>query len=370
MAKTEKEKTKKIQKLIELNDDLENYFLNTIIPQLFVDANLVLRKFTPVAMKQFKFSPKHIGRPIEDLKDNIKYSTITKDIQEVIDSGEILEKEIQTTDECWFEMNIIPYVIKKSGKTNGVILTFVDITGRINTLKELERLNDSHETFIYSVSHDLKAPLNNIEGLVELLIHTSEELAEKKIQDHKQQIKFADMLNDSIESMRNIINELADIAKIKGNYQEQTETLSFESILQEVVMTVKDKINESKAEVHIDVKTPEINFSRKNLRSILYNLLSNAIKYKAPGRIPEIYITIEKEKEFVKISVKDNGKGIAKDKQDLIFEQFTRIEKQVEGSGIGLYLVKKIVENAEGKIVVSSKDGKGSEFKVYLKHKD
>src|SRR5690606_15571077 len=123
-------KKQQIEDLIELNDELENYFQNTIIPQLFVDANMRLRKFTPPAMKQFSFSPGDIGKPMEQLIDNIRYSTIIENVKEVIDSGEILEKEIQTTDFRWFQMNIIPYLVQKTKKTNGVIITFVDVTDR------------------------------------------------------------------------------------------------------------------------------------------------------------------------------------------------------------------------------------------------
>src|SRR5436190_19753334 len=167
MESTEKEHKEpiiaQIIELIELNDELENYFRNTIIPQLFVDANLILRKFSPPAMKQFRLTNGHIGRPIWELIDNIRYSTILENIKEVIDKGEIFEKEIQTTDLRWFRMNIIPYVVKKENKPNGVIITFVDITDHIKDIQELEKLNATHETFIYSVSYDLKAPLANVE---------------------------------------------------------------------------------------------------------------------------------------------------------------------------------------------------------------
>src|SRR5690606_25772371 len=73
---TKSQNTQKLRNLIELNDELENYFKNTIIPQLFVDANLTLRKFTPPAMKQFNFSPEDMGKPFAELTDNIRYSTI------------------------------------------------------------------------------------------------------------------------------------------------------------------------------------------------------------------------------------------------------------------------------------------------------
>ena len=368
MGQLKKDNKLQIEELIELNAELENYFRNTIIPQLFVDANLILRKFTPPAMKHFRLSSDHIGKPMEEIIDNIRYSTIIENIHEVIDTEQILEKEIQTTDLRWFQMNIIPYLVKKENRANGVIITFVDITDRMKVLKELEKLNASHETFIYSVSHDLKAPLSNIEGLVQILIKKSGELMETSGEENKEQKVVAAMLDQSVTTMKNIINELSEIAKIEGNYKEMVETMNFENIFKEVELTLKDKINESNAHIHVDIKEAEIEFSRKNLRSIIFNLLSNAIKYKSPGRIPEIHIKTENENGFVMISVKDNGLGISDEKKDLLFTPYTRIEKQVEGTGIGLYLIKKIVENAGGKIFFNSKLGEGSEFKIYLKN--
>ena len=368
--RTERKSNQKIKELIELNDELENYFRNTIIPQLFVDANLILRKFTPPAMKQFSFNEAHIGQPMEEMVDNIRYSTIVENIQEVIRTEEIFEKEIQTSDLRWFQMNIIPYQVKKENRTNGVIITFVDITDRMKVLKELERLNAAHETFIYSVSHDLKGPLANIEGLVQHLIKSSGELAEKLGEDTKRQKFIAELLDRSVKSMRDIINELSEIVKIEQNFKEQVETVYFENILREVEMMIKSKIIETQATIRYDIQVREIEFSRKNLRSILYNLISNGIKYQIPGQAPEIAIKTEIKDDMLHISVSDNGLGIAKDQQDLIFTPFTRLEKSIEGTGIGLYLVKKIVENEGGKIVVSSNPGEGSKFDIYLKRKE
>jgi two-component system, OmpR family, phosphate regulon sensor histidine kinase PhoR len=359
MGHSQKYNEQQILELIELNDDLENYFQNTIIPQLFVDANLILRKYTPLAMKQFRFTPEHIGRPVVELIDNIRYSSFMENIKEVIETEKVFEKEIQTTDLRWFQMNIIPYIIYKTGKPNGVIVTFIDITDRIKDFRELERLNAAHQTFIYSVSHDLKAPLANIEGLINELTC---------IEFDKEQEGIAKMLEGSIHTMRNIINDLSEIAKIEGHYQETVEKVYIPNIIQEVELIIKDEIYKSGAHISTEIKESEIKFSRKNLRSIIYNLLSNAIKYKSPLRNPEISIRTEKENEFVKITVNDNGLGIAEDKIESIFSQFSRIENNVEGTGIGLYLVKKIVDNEGGKILVNSKVGEGSEFKVYLKH--
>lgn len=361
MPDSQKLTQKNISKLIKLNDELENYFKNTIIPQLFVDANLILRKYTPPAMNQFKFTPEHIGKSIEELSDNIRYSTLIDDIRTVIKQGEIFEKEIQTTDLKWFQMNIIPYIVSKTNKANGgVIITFVDITQRINDIRELEKLNAARETFIYTVSHDLKGPLNNIEGLISLLTEWGN--------DEKEQKDISDILNKSVKIMKNIIDELAEITKIEGNYKEHIDIVDFREIFKEVELIIKDKIIENKAQIHYDIKETEIRFSRKNIRSIVYNLISNAIKYKSLTKSPQLNIEVSKEDDFVVITIKDNGLGIAEDQIDQMFLKFTRIENNVEGTGIGLYLVKKIIDNHGGKIIVNSIVGEGSEFKVYLKN--
>lgn len=152
-------KDEQITTLIELNDELENYFGNTIIPQLFVDAALVLRKFTPPAMRQFKLKLEHLGRPLSEVVDNFRFPTIIDNIQQVIDTGEILEKEIQTTDMRWYQMNILPYRVIKENTNNGVIVTFVDINSRIKDLKDLEKLIADHELLLDTIGHDLKNPL-------------------------------------------------------------------------------------------------------------------------------------------------------------------------------------------------------------------
>lgn len=348
-----------VEELIELNEELENYFINTIIPQLFVDADLILRKYTPPAMKQFNFSVDDIGRPMTEMIDNIRYSTFIENIQEVMSSGKIFEKEIQTSDLRWFQMNIVPYVIRKENRLNGVIITFVDITERIEDMRELEQLNAAHETFIYSVSHDLKAPLGNIESLIFLLTQA--------IKEGKDQNNILEMLEKSAQSMRKVIDELSEVTKVEANFKEITETVNFNQILKDVEIILQDKMIESKATIYTDIRQADIHCSRKNIRSIIYNLLSNAIKYRSPSRPPMITVKTEKENDEVVISIKDNGLGIPADKLGSIFEKFTRVEKSVKGSGIGLYLVKKIVNNLQGKISLSSTLDEGSEFKIYLK---
>jgi two-component system CheB/CheR fusion protein len=125
----------KIKELIELNDDLNNYFKSTNIGQLFVDRNLIIRKFTPAAVNQVNLIESDIGRPITHISSNIKYSGLIDDIQQVIESSEPIEKEVASSSNRWYLMRIIPY-IRRDRKTDGVVITFVDITAvnELNTL--------------------------------------------------------------------------------------------------------------------------------------------------------------------------------------------------------------------------------------------
>jgi two-component system, OmpR family, phosphate regulon sensor histidine kinase PhoR len=349
-----------IKKLIALNDELENYFRNTVIPQLFVDANYRLRKFTPPAMKQFNLKISDVGKHITELDSNIRFPTLEENIKEVIDSKIDLEKEIQTTDRRWFQMNILPYIIQKENKPNGVIITFIDITDRIQNLKEIEKLNADHETFIYSVSHDLKTPILNIEALVNAWKETKDKASEESA-------SMVEMISSSVGNVKKIIDELGDITRTRFNLTKESERVSFENILEDVKITLKEKIRNTGTVITTEINASEINFIRKNLRSILYNLLMNAIKYKAPDRKPEIFIKTEKLEDYILLSVKDNGLGIAENKKSMIFSEFARISNHVEGSGIGLYIISRMVQAGGGKIELESISGQGSTFKIYFK---
>lgn len=349
----------KILELTELNDELENYFRNTIIPQLFIDGDLILQKFTPPAMKQFSLKLNDVGRSIHDIKENFRFPSIIDNIQCVIDTNEILEKEIQTTDFRWYQMNIIPYIRQKDKSTNGVIITFVEITARIKDLKEQEKLISEHETLLDTISHDIKGPLTNLVVAIDLFKNAA-------CDNPKEFNTLLKVVENAGTKLQTIITDLVDSRKEQYKDKAGDELLNFEHIMEDVRLTLADDINATGAVIKSEVNISEINFSRRKLRSIIYNLVSNAIKFRSMDRRPEIFIKTEKENECIVITVKDNGNGIEENMQQSIFSKYYRIENSIEGSGIGLYLVKEIVTNSGGKVELKSTPGKGSEFKVFL----
>jgi two-component system, chemotaxis family, CheB/CheR fusion protein len=352
----------KIRELADLNDDLNNYFKGTINGQLYVDNNLIVRKFTPSAIKQINLKESDIGRPLSDISTNIKFETIIGDITEVILTSITSHKEIQTTDGRWYQMMIIPYIKQQNSIKNGAIITFNEITELKLVQDKLIKINAEHDTFIYSVSHDLKAPLANIGGLVSGL----HEIVGPSSKEVKETIDLVDL---SIVKLKETINELSDITKIEYETVENVENVNLSKLLEEVQLSINDILSESNAKIHFDLKETEIPFPKKNLRSVLLNLLTNCIKYRQPERDLEITIKTEKLKDYIVLSIRDNGIGIEKDKTGKIFSLFKRVNTGVDGSGVGLYLIKKMITNAGGKIEVESEPGKGSTFKVYFKIK-
>ena len=354
------QKDQQIKTLTEQNDDLENYFRNTIIPQLFIDANLILRKYTPPAMIQFKLSQGDIGRSIHDIINNLRYPSIIENIQHVISTAEILEKEIQTTDLRWFQMNILPYVQREDNKTNGVIITFVEITSRIEDLKEQESLIADHETLLDTIAHDIKNPLTSLLLSVEILNSAV-------LEDPKKLKPILISVENGVKRLQSIINELTEAREERHKYGTNGELINIENIIEDVRFILLDSIKESGATMTSNVHVSELFFVRRKLRSILYNLINNAIKFKSPDRKPEIFIKTIQEDDFIVLSIQDNGIGIDASKQNAVFSKFYRVNNTIEGSGMGLYLVKELVTNAGGKILIESQLDKGTEFKIYLK---
>lgn len=355
------ELNKEIASLREHIDALENYFRNTIIPQLFIDVNLILRKFTPAAMKQFSLSSSDLGKSIHNVVNNLRFPSVIQNIHQVIKSREILEKEIQTTDLRWYQMNIIPYIEQRDNKANGVIITFVEITRRIKELQEQEKLVAEHETLLDSISHDIKNSLTNLSLSVNLLTDSEDEIP--------QPLKpYVQHIDKSVRKLQDIVKDLVESRMDKAHkYMPDKELLNLENILEDVNLTLVDAITASGAVITTEINVSEIEFPRKKIRSIIYNLVSNAIKYKSPDRKPEIFIRTVKENDVTIFSIKDNGIGMDAAKQDKIFKKYYRIDTSIEGTGIGLFLVKELVTSEGGQITVNSHRDKGTEFKVYLK---
>ncbi|MFD3003068.1 ATP-binding protein [Pontibacter toksunensis] len=229
--------------------------------------------------------------------------------------------------------------------------------------EELIRINDDLDTFVYTASHDLKNPVLNIEGLVTILEEVLE--GDASSEEVKQIISH---ISSSVTRFKTTILDLTEISKVQKNFSSTPEAIDCQQIIKEVKEGLGEIISTSNAEVIVSISDCHgLQFSKKNFKSIVYNLLSNAIKYRSPDRKPIIYVNLENKDNYIVLSVRDNGLGINLKNESKLFAMFKRYHDHVEGSGIGLYIVKRIMDNADGKISVDSEIGKGSTFTLYFK---
>jgi signal transduction histidine kinase/DNA-binding response OmpR family regulator len=229
------------------------------------------------------------------------------------------------------------------------------------TNAQLRRINADLDNFVYTASHDLKAPINNIEGLTLMV--------KKHLPTHDEKAnRLIFMIEQSISRFKNVLKELTEIAKLENTKLQDVAEVSIKPLIEEARLTIKEQIEQTGARITEELTIPAIRFSRKNLRSIIYNLLSNAVKYRSPQRTPEIAVrTYQDEKGFLVLSVQDNGLGIKAEQIPKMFDIFKRLHSHEEGSGIGLYLVRKIVEDTGGKIEVESEHGVGTTIRILFK---
>ena len=354
----------KNKELLELNDDLNNYFRSTINGQLFVNNELELMKFSPGTVKQINLLPSDIGRPLSNISTNIKLETLTEDIKKVLLDGSIITKEIETNNGKWYQVMTMPYIQLVDNKRNGAIITFNDITELKKTQVELDkknksvlRINEDLDNFVHAAAHDLLAPLGNIEMSVGML-------NDLKIND-PELTTFLDIINSSVVKFRSLINDMSDIGQVESEMITM-EMVDIDNIINNVEWSLDDKIKLTGAVINRSLNVKQIFFSKKNLRSILYNLISNSIKFKSEAS-PVINIQTLKDGNDIILSVQDNGIGIPKEGLAKVFSIYGRLHGDIEGQGIGLFLAKKIVDAAGGNIILESELGKGSKFIIYFK---
>jgi PAS domain S-box-containing protein len=267
-------------------------------------------------------------------------------------------------------LNVIGKPIRDDkSETIGGLVIFEDITERRsnrekiqNRTLELVKANDQLKQFAYIATHDLKAPINNLKGYYNLF-KDSELIENEKAQ------QLMPWISKSLDQADKILSDLVKVIKVGVEKFDQKVILFDEMVdFTEQVFRLEIELHNATIETNFNA-CAQINYSEVHLKSIFQNLLSNAIKYRSPDRNPHILITSRIEEGFTCMEFTDNGLGIDLDlHKDRLFGLFKRIYTPEEGSGIGLYMIKKIVEGSEGRIEIKSKVGIGTTFYIYLKN--
>ncbi|MBJ7879773.1 PAS domain-containing protein [Gelidibacter salicanalis] len=228
------------------------------------------------------------------------------------------------------------------------------------TNRELKKTNNELDRFVYSASHDLRAPLKSLLGLSDIIREDTDE-------DNVIQLEQMDMMKKSIIKLDDFIEDILQYSR-NSRTEVVQEEMNFEETLQGLIKEYKHMEETKKIKLKVDIQQ-DLKFvsDKRRINIVLNNLISNAFKYQDLSKENQVVsIAIKCRNGMANIRIKDNGIGIDTKDQKKIFEMFYRATKASEGSGLGLYIVKETLDKLNGTITVKSELGKGTTFLVSL----
>ena len=339
-----------------VNDSLEHI--------IFKDMNGVYLDCNDSFLKDLKLKREDvIGKSSSNIYglSEIEASIQKSDLEVIKEKKRKIYNEEITIDGQVREFEVIKEPFLDSYKNLvGIIVTGRDVTHR----REIEKMQ---QEFFANISHELRTPLNLIFGSLQLIKSVEKEVLEKRNSLNK----YIDIIDQNSKRLLKLVDNLIDSTRMKcGYYEYKPKNYDIVSFVENISMSVADFAKQNNIDLIFDTDVEEkiMAFDLEKLERIMLNLLSNSIKYnKAQGQI-EVLLN-DCNDTFV-IRVKDTGVGIPSDKLMYIFERFRQVEnrfnKSTEGSGIGLSLVKDLIEIQGGTIEVKSELGVGSEFIIKL----
>lgn len=253
----------------------------------------------------------------------------------------------------------------ENGESIRRIIIINDITNNIEKGNEMEKLRME---FFANISHEFKTPVN--------LIYSALQLLELKLKNNRDRdgdiyINYIKMAKQNVFRLLKLINNLIDSTKLEaGFFNVNIKNHDIVSCVEDITMSICNFAEKNKISITFDTEEEEkiIAFDFNHLEKILLNVLSNAIKFNRENGNIDVYISFDDK--YANISIKDTGIGIQKDKIDLLFHRFKKINNRLtkvnEGSGIGLYIAKELVKINGGDMIVNSELGEGTEFIIKL----
>lgn len=243
-----------------------------------------------------------------------------------------------------------------SGEFLGYIGYCLDITEHKLAEKNLQDRNDELERFTYTVSHDLKSPLITIQSFVGQVMHDFSAGKFERIPSD------LDRISAAATKMTALLNDLLKLSRI-GRILEPPCKINMDNLVKEVLTQLAGPLKEQQVEVTIQESLPAVYGDRQRISMVVQNLLENAVKYMGDQTTPRIEIGVREEDKVCIFIIRDNGKGVDQSCHEIVFELFKKLDTKSEGTGIGLALVKRIIDAHGGNVWVESEGaGKGSAF--------
>jgi len=319
-----------------------------------------------VRLHGYEHQDELLGRSAFDLIAVSDHPRAAENMQLALTSGRTssLEYRLLRRDGSEFDGELSVVLIRdETGQPVEFVALSRDITSRKKAGEERERLiqtlatkNDELERFTYTVSHDLKAPIITIKGFLGFLEQDAAAGNHERVHNDVKRV------NEAVDKMNQLLKDLLELSRI-GRMMNEPENVPFMDIVKDALENVQGRLESRRVTVRIQPNLPIVHGDRQRLTEVLQNLIDNAAKYMGDQPDPLIEIGQEGKDDGKPVFfVKDNGIGIAPEHYDRIFGLFNKLNPASEGTGIGLALVRRIVEVHGGRIRVESEAGKGSNF--------
>jgi PAS domain S-box-containing protein len=284
------------------------------------------------------------------------------DLNTLITSYQVIRIETSRIKKDGKSLSVIIYgvPVHLDETTIGIFGVYVDITERKKVEEELKIRNTELDNFVYKVSHDLRAPLSSILGLVNLA----------KLPGNDDNLKdYLPLVGQKVSQLDHFISDVLSHSK-NLKLDVRTDLVDLQKVIEQTFTDLSYLTGANQIRKEIKVEGHDLFSDPWRIEEIFRNLVSNAIKYRRlDNPDPLIEVSAYSTEHATEISFKDNGIGIAEESLDHIFEMFYRASGQSEGSGLGLYIVKNAVDKLGGVVMVDSKLGEGTTFKMVLPNK-
>lgn len=361
---------RKNEDLSVLTADLDNLLQNIEVGTLFLDRNLSVRKFTVAIGEIINLTAHDIGRSIEDFSHNLSID-FSRDLRHVIDTGQRVDKQVAALGGAWYHMRIVPYQTKL-GADEGVLVTFIDVTGTKNmeelTISINEQLQDANQRLLeqtteledlFSItSHDLKRPLAAMDGLLKM------SLRKKGGQSDAKRRENIELALAECARMNRMIRDLAHVSGIREP-DDVEEELDLQDWMDSIIGDYRAAADERNILLNYSCDRGSVTLVRTAPEQALRNIIENAILYGSDSDKPRIDVACQLDKNTLRLSVADNGKGIAEEHHERVFELFRRLDPSVgDGSGVGLVAARRLISKAGGTVNLQSESGAGAKFTI------
>ncbi|MES2389549.1 MAG: PAS domain S-box protein [Bacteroidota bacterium] len=303
------------------------------------------------------------GMPLQEVFSENLFESIQEFYVKARD-GEALRRELNfefSGKPLALDLSINP-IFTEEGLISGLSLFARDITLRKEAENELKRTNFELDSFVYRASHDLRAPLRSVLGLVNILGFET---------DEEQQKLYLNLIEKSVNKLDNFISDLTNFSR-NSRLEVLAEPIDFNIMLDDITENLRYMENAESIVLYRNLDCESVFYSDKQRMGILLqNLISNAIKYQRQGRSLKdeqawVSLTVNCDHKNATIVVEDNGKGIDPRYAERVFDMFFRASEDSYGSGLGLYIARQVADKLKGNITLESIVGQGTKFTIFL----